>query len=147
MKVRKRGGEREDIVMITVQCSICGMDMDCPESMLSADRHFCERCTDLLAEGYEPEELKMDKKSLGRHFARCDEVAEKMLDIAFYEPFAKVQEQGMEHYNYEALAKMFFLQGASSMLGLLISTGMPPPFLDDLEEAIKEAKRGMGEGK
>lgn len=34
-----------------------------------------------------------------------------------------------------------------SMLGLLISTGMPPPFLDDLEEAIREAKRGMGEGK
>jgi uncharacterized paraquat-inducible protein A len=39
-----------------VQCYVCGADMDCPESMLSADRHFCARCTDLLAEGYEPEE-------------------------------------------------------------------------------------------
>ncbi len=33
------------------------------------------------------------------------------------------------------------------MLGLLISQGMPPEFLDELEEAIREAKRGMGEGK
>ncbi len=58
----------------------------------------------------------------------------------------KVQ-QGMEHYNYEALSKMFFLQGATSMLGLLVSQGMPPPFLDDLGEAIRGAKRRMGEGK
>lgn len=63
--------------------------------------------------------------------------------IAFYEPFAKVQEQGIEHYNYEALSKMFFLQGVSSMPGLLVSTGMPPPMLDDVEEAIRGAKRGM----
>jgi hypothetical protein len=34
-----------------------------------------------------------------------------------------------------------------SMLGFVISTGMPPPMLDDLEEVIREAKRGMGEGK
>jgi transcription elongation factor Elf1 len=59
-----KGGRAKSTKMATVQCSICGMDMDCPESMLSADRHFCARCTDLLAEGYEPEELKMDKKSL-----------------------------------------------------------------------------------
>ncbi len=46
--------------------------------------------------------------------------------------------------NNEKPAKECYLQGASSMLGLLISTGMPPPFLDDLEEAITRAKRGMG---
>lgn len=147
MKARKSGGNGKGTKMATVKCSICGMDMDCPESMLSAERHFCARCTDLLAEGYEPEELKVTRDSMEKHFKRCDEVAEKMLDIAFYEAFAKMQEQGMEHYNYEALAKTFFLQGASSMLGLLISAGMPPPMLDDLEEAIKEAKRRMGEGK
>jgi len=60
MKAEKSGGRTESMKMLTVQCTICGMDMDCPESMLSAERHFCERCTDLLAEGYKPEELKMD---------------------------------------------------------------------------------------
>ncbi len=34
--------------------------------------------------------------------------------------------------NNETLAKERYLQGATSMLGLLISAGMPPPFLDDL---------------
>ncbi|VVB86505.1 Uncharacterised protein [uncultured archaeon] len=66
-----------------------------------------------------------------------------MLDIGFYGYWKKVQEEGMEHYNYEALAKTFFLQGASSMLGFLISRGMPPPMLDDLEEAIREGKKKM----
>jgi hypothetical protein len=59
MKVEKSGGKAKSTRMLTVQCYVCGADMDCPESMLSADRHFCARCTDLLAEGYEPEELKM----------------------------------------------------------------------------------------
>lgn len=118
--------------MMKVKCSICGMDMDCPESMLSAQRHFCARCTDMLAEGYEPEDLKMDKESLERRFKRCDEVAEEMLDIAFYGYWNKVQAQGMEHYNYEALSKMFFLQGASSML-------------DDLMVAIRGAKKNFRE--
>jgi hypothetical protein len=119
MKVEKKGGRAKSSKMLTVQCSICGIGMDCPESMLSADRHFCARCTDLLSEGYEPEELKMNPESLSRHFERCD----------------------------ERLAKEYYLQGASPMLGLLISTGMPPPFLDDLEEAIREAKMRMWAGK
>ncbi len=102
MKAEKKGGKTNNSKMVKVPCTICGMGMDCPESMLGADRH-----------------------------------------IAFYEPFAKVQEQGMEHYNYEALSKMFFLQGASSMLGFLISAGMPAPMLDDVEEARIESKRGI----
>ncbi len=46
----------------------------------------------------------------------------------------KVQEQGMEHYNYEALEMTFFLQGASSMPGVRISAGMPEPMMDEGEE-------------
>ncbi len=143
MKVARKGGRAKSLKTKKIKCSICGINTECPESMLSAT---CERCTDLMAAGYKPEELKIDPESLARHFKRCDEVAEEMLDVAFYGYWKKVQEHGMEHYNYEALAKMFFLQGASSMLGLLISTGMPPPFLDDLEDAIRGAKKGMGEG-
>jgi uncharacterized paraquat-inducible protein A len=143
MKAEKSGGKAKSKKMLTVQCSICGMDMDCPESMLSAQRHFCARCTDMLAEGYEPEDLRMDKESLERRFKRCEEVAEEMLDIAFYGYWNRVQEQGMEHYNYEALAKMFFLQGASSMLAFLISVGMPEPMLDDVMEAVRGAKKTL----
>jgi len=59
----------------------------------------------------------------------------------------KEQEQGMEHFDNETLAKEFYLQGATSMLGLLVSAGMPPEFLDELAEGLREAKRRMGEGK
>lgn len=93
MMVEKSGGRAKSTRMLTVQCTICGMDMDCPESMLSAQRHFCARCTDLLAEGYEPEDL----------------------------------------------VREFYMHGARS--------GMPAPMLDDVMEAVRGAKRGMGEGK
>ena len=140
MKVAKKGGRAKSSKLVTVQCSICGMDMDCPESMLSAERHFCERCTDLLAEGYKPEELKMDKKSLAKYFRRCDDIAEELLDLTFYGFWKKMQDMEISK---EELAREFYIHGASSMLGFLISMGMPPPFLDDLEEAIREGKRGI----
>lgn len=53
--------------------------------------------------------------------------------------------QSMAHYNYDLLPKIFFLQSASSIWGLLISQGMPPEFLDELTEGMREAKRRMGE--
>jgi hypothetical protein len=59
----------------------------------------------------------------------------------------KEQEQGMEHFDNETLARDCYLQGATSMLGLLVSQGMPPEFLDELAEGMRGAKRGMGEGK
>ncbi len=52
MKVEKSGVRTKNPIMLTVQYTICGMDMDCPESMLSAERHFCAGCT-------EPEEKKI----------------------------------------------------------------------------------------
>ncbi len=65
MVSEKRGGKVKDTGMVDVSCSICGMDMDCPESMLSAERHFCARCTDLMAEGYEPDDLKKSYEKRG----------------------------------------------------------------------------------
>jgi len=130
--------------MITVQCSLCGADMDCPESMLSAERHFCARCTDLMAEGYEPEELKMSPDDIAQHLPRCDEVSTLLMDLTFDGYWNKVLEYGIEHFDNERLAKESYLRGATSMLGLLISQGMPPEFLDELAEGIREAKRRMG---
>ncbi len=49
-------------------------------------------------------------------------------------------EYGMEHFDNERLAKQSYIRGATSMLGLLISMGMPPPFLDDLEEIVISAE-------
>ncbi|MDP2845982.1 MAG: hypothetical protein Q8N79_07930, partial [Candidatus Methanoperedens sp.] len=67
MMVEKSGGRAKSRRMLTVQCTICGMDMDCPESMMNADRHICAQCADLLAKGYEPEELKMSPEDIAQH--------------------------------------------------------------------------------
>jgi len=45
MKAEKSGGKAKGPKIKTVTCSICGRDMDCPESMLGADMDFYERCT------------------------------------------------------------------------------------------------------
>ncbi len=49
--------------------------------------------------------------------------------------------------NNERLAKERCLQGSTSMLGFLVSRGMPPQMLDELAEGMRGAKRGLGEGK
>ncbi|MBU4075496.1 MAG: hypothetical protein KKI06_02095 [Euryarchaeota archaeon] len=103
-------------MMTTVQCTICGMDMDCPESMLSAERHL----------------------------PGCDEVSMLLMDLTFDGYWNKVLEYGIEHFDNERLAKQSYLRGATSMLGLLISQGMPPEFLDELADGMRGAKRRMG---
>ncbi len=128
MKVKKSGGRTESTNMLTVQCTFCGMDMDCPELMLSVERHLCARCTDLMAEGYEPEELKMSPDDIAQHFERCDEVSMLLMDITFDSYWKNVHEYGMEHFDpeNESFARDCYLQGATSMLALLISAVMPP---------------------
>jgi hypothetical protein len=144
MMAEKRGGNSTK--MVTVQCTICGMDMDRPESMLSAERHVCARCTDLMAEGCEPEELNKSPENIAQHFRRCEEVSILLMDVDFDSYWKNVQEYGMELFDpeNESLARDCYLQGATSMLALLISAGMPPEFLDELEEGMRGAKRGMG---
>lgn len=149
MKVENRGKKAKKNRKLTVQCTICGKDMDCPESMQSADGHFCARCTDLMAQGYEPDELKKSPEDIAQYFGKCEEVSILLMDIAFDSYWNKVQEYGKEDFDpeNESLAKDCYLQGAVSMLALLIRAGMPPEFLDDVEEGMREAKRRMGEGK
>lgn len=60
MKAEKRGGKSAK--MLTVQCSICGMDMDCPESMIGL----------LISTGMPPEFL--DELAEGMRGARRGEV-------------------------------------------------------------------------
>lgn len=74
--------------------------------------------------------MKMDSMGLMRQLKRCGEVAEEMLDIAFRGSWNNVREQDMGHDNNEALAKMFFLQGANSMQAFLVGAWMPEPMLD-----------------
>lgn len=41
-----------------VICSFCGHEMDCPESMLHAEKHICSFCGDVMEEGMSEEDIK-----------------------------------------------------------------------------------------
>lgn len=149
MKVENRGTKAKKNRKLTVQCTICGADMDCPESMQGADGHFCARCNDLMVEVYGPEELKKSHEDIAQHFEKCEEVSIQLMNVAFDSYWKNVQEYSKEHFDpeNESLARDCYLQGATSMLGLLISAGMPPEFLDELAEGMREARKRMREGK
>ncbi len=108
----------------TVACSVCQTDMDCPESMLGAKRHFCVTCTDLMAEGYEPEDITPRLVDRAQYFPICDNVAETFTDAAFDGFWAELQSIGMEHFSYEDLARECYVQGARSLLRLLVRSGV-----------------------
>jgi hypothetical protein len=55
----------------------------------------------------------------------------------------KTVEIVMNNSSYEGLVREYCIHGASSMFGILMSACMQPLCLDDLEEAIREGKRGM----
>jgi len=148
MKAENRGKKAKKNRKLTALCTICGADMDCPESMQSADGHFCARCTDLMAQGYEPDELKKSPDDVAQHFEKCEEVSIQLMDIAFDSYWKHVKEYGVDFDpENESLARDCYLQGAVSMLALLTSAGMPPEFLDEVEEGMREAKRRRGDKK
>ncbi len=126
----------------TVKCTICRLPMDCPESLLLADQHFCPKCSRLMDEGYEIEDFMRDLDIVTRHYGYSHEVAREMADVMFQDYWKKVKEP-----ENEALAKEFFYHGATQALGFLITAGMPPWFLDELEKQIrivKESRKGEG---
>lgn len=103
---------------------------------------------ELLEKGYSPEELKMTPQDISKHIPRCEKVADGLMALTFEEDWKQVQKIGMEKINYEALAKEFYNRGAVSILLLMISQGMPPEFLDEMDEVLREAKKMReGEGK
>jgi hypothetical protein len=147
MKAENRGIKAKKNRKLTARCSICGMQMDCPESMQGANGHFCARCTDLMARGYEPEELKKHPEDIAQHLPGCDKVSMLLTDLAFDSYWKKVMKHGIEHFDNEMLVKEFYFQGASSMAALFISAGMPPEFLDELADGMKGAKNKVGDKK
>jgi hypothetical protein len=102
-----------------------------------------------MARGYEPEELKKSHEDNAQHFEKCEEISIQLMDIAFDSYWKNVQKYDTENFDpeNESFARDCYLQGAVSMLALLISAGMPPEFLDEVEEGMREVKRRMGEGK
>ena len=139
MKAEKRGGKAKNTRKSNTRCSICGIDMDClkpKNGMLT-----CDRCMELLENGYSPEELKMTPEDISKHIPRCEKVAHRLLDLTYEVDWKQVQKISMEKLNYEALAKEFYKRGAVSILLLMISQGMPPEFLDEMDELLREAKK------
>ncbi|HLB72064.1 MAG TPA: hypothetical protein VJJ51_13570 [Candidatus Methanoperedens sp.] len=137
-------GETNNKTKATVKCTICRLPMDCPESLLLADQHFCPKCSRLMDEGYEFKDFMRDPDISAQHYGYSHEVAQEMAEVMFQDHWKKVKEPGKEN---EALAKEFFYHGATQALGFLISAGMPPWFLDNLEKQIrvvKEIRRGRG---
>ncbi len=141
MKAEKRGGKAKNSRMVNVPCSICGIDMDCPDPKPKNDMLTCDRCMELLEKGYSPEELKMTPQDIAKHIPRCEKVAKEMQYLAFDDAWEQVHEIGIEHFDHETLAKEFYNRGAVSMLLLMISLEMPPEMLDQLEEVSREAKK------
>lgn len=133
--MKKRG--MNDKTLVTVNCTMCRLPMDCDESLLLADQHFCPKCDRLMDEGYEIKDFMGDLDILNRLFGFSHELSQEMADVMFQDHWQKVPDKDKEN---EALAKEFFCQGAAQALGFLICGGMPPWFLDEMEKQIGVAR-------
>jgi hypothetical protein len=133
MKKRKTNNKIE----VTVKCTICRLPMDCSESLPLADQHFCPKCSHLMDEGYEIKDFMIDPDIAAKYYGYSHDLAQEMAEVMFQDYWKKVKEPGKEN---EALAKEFFCHGATQTLGFLISGGMPPWHLDEMEGQIRVAR-------
>lgn len=138
MKPWNRGKKAKKNQKVTFQCTHCGRNI--PE-LLYVDRDVCERCSDLFEYENLLEEQRGDPDNMGKHLPRCRDLSEYMMDITFDSFWETVLEHGVDTIDKKTLSKESYIEGATSMLGLLMSVGMPPDYLDELSRAIMVAKK------
>lgn len=93
-------------------------------------------------------QMEMTPRDITKHIPKCENIADGLLDITFEGDWKQVEKFGLEGINYEGLAKDFYTRGAVLILLLMISQGMPPEFLDEIDDVLREAKKmKKGEGK
>ena len=64
-----------------------------------------------------------------------------MTDVTFDGFWETVLEDGVAEIDKKTLSREGYIEGATSMLGLLISVGMEPYYLDELSRAIMVVKK------
>jgi hypothetical protein len=108
--------------------------------LLYVDRDVCERCADLFEYENLLEEQRGEPDDMGKHLPRCNDLSMHMMDITFDKYWDTLCKYGVDKIDNKTLSKESYLMGATSMLGLLMSVGMPPDLLDELSKAIMVVK-------
>ena len=78
---------------------------------------------------------------MGKHLPRCRSLSEYMTDVTLDGFWETVLEDGVAEIDKKTLSRESYIEGATSMLGLLISVGMEPYHLDELSRAIMVVKK------
>ncbi|MFH0861923.1 MAG: hypothetical protein V1875_02730 [Candidatus Altiarchaeota archaeon] len=121
--------------MKTSQCSICGEDMECPESMLKAGKHICECCTSVMADGFEGEDEIRARSREERKILECRPEAEYLADYIRNEvyPGDKPPKEILRTMSKKELAEEAYYQGALAALDFMLYAAGP--------ESVRRARK------
>lgn len=122
------------------RCSFCGSEMECPVSMSEADKHVCEVCSELLAEGVGEKNLKKEslfirQSGLQEHFKKAGKRTDLIADL-YFGNYWQNEKNFLKTLSKKDLAEMAFCEGLYTILMLV------PPDLQDIIFSLAKAAKG-----
>ncbi|MEK6895660.1 MAG: hypothetical protein AABX48_04015, partial [Nanoarchaeota archaeon] len=144
--------------MIDVKCSVCGKDMQMPESFLKAGKkkgidamrmpHICSDCTDKMGDSLGDEKMGAFMKDVNQQMEKMGEnnaIAEELAEEITYSNIdALISELDESDASEEDKIKEAFYRGAWMTL-FLIGNNHEPGFLEKEAESIKDFHKKMKE--
>lgn len=107
--------------MPKVNCSICGEEMPCQESMLKAEKHICSFCTDIMKEGMSDDEIKemsLEERRFSEFYPDVRFLSELIFDVTF--PVTKLSERELRNLSKRQVMEEFYSRGILSAIDFML---------------------------
>lgn len=127
--------------MTVVKCSSCGNEMECPKSMLKAEKHICHICTDTLAYGVRQEDAKEiaeTEQDVESHKKEMLELGEFIHGTSFCANLPSKDE--MKEISKKELAEMMHFNGIMSATDFFINSCLDGSALKEILRVIKVSR-------
>lgn len=114
--------------MAKVKCSYCEEEMDCPKSMLKAEKHICHICTDLLADGAPEDkirEIAKDAREIEKYAGDGNKLTKEIFALTF--DYHKPDKELIRELSKRELVEGSFIEGITATLIFMLRLGVLEP--------------------
>ncbi len=121
----------DNMKLVKCKCSYCGEEMECPESMLDADKHVCRFCLEVMTDRMSEEEIKEASKKermLSKYYKDVEEMADTIFSFTHSEN--TVPKKVLKKMNKRKIEEDALYMGIISTLDFILHTAGPEELIN-----------------
>jgi|SRR3989344_6962121 len=122
--------------MKKVNCSFCGNKMDCPENMLTAQKHVCNNCINKV-DNKNFAKFAEEMGNVFKELGDASEIADELVKLNFNE---YLENEEYKELSKEDFGKEMYFEGIMNVLAHLSAMGLDKKDFEELLKLNREIK-------